>query len=370
MEMVRLERCGKTYNGVTALTETDLSIAKGEFVTLLGPSGSGKTTILNLIAGMTKPTTGRVFIGGKDTTDISPSKRGLGMVFQNYALMPHMSVFDNIAFPLRVRRVPRAEIKRRVGKVLELVHLPQVAARRPRELSGGQQQRVALARCIVYSPNTILMDEPLGALDKKLREDMELEIKRIHRELGITMLYVTHDQEEALTMSDRIILLNAGRVEQDGPPGELYHRPNSTFVANFVGHSNLLSGRLEELGPPARVRTESGRVFVAKEALSVPVGRTVNLMVRPENVVIAPAPDRDVSRENAIEGVVVDSVVLGSMIRHHVETAEGRRFVSVELNRPGLRTFEKGAPVIMGWRAIDMRILAKSADSQGEGTGP
>ncbi len=190
-------------------------------------------------------------------------------------------------------------------------------------------------------------------------------IKRIHRELGITMLYVTHDQEEALTMSDRIILLNAGRVEQDGLPADLYHRPNSAFVANFVGHSNLLSGCVEELGPPARIRTRGGRVFATKEPAGVPVGREVSLMVRPENVVIVSTADRGAFQENAIDGIVVDSIVLGCVIRHHVETGEGRRFVSVELNRPGLRALDKGTPVVLGWRAVDMRILSNVADASG-----
>jgi putative spermidine/putrescine transport system ATP-binding protein len=360
--MVRLERCAKNYGAVTALQEIDLTVAKGEFVTLLGPSGSGKTTLLNLIAGMVAPTAGRIFIDGKDATDLRPSRRGLGMVFQNYALMPHMTVFENIAFPLRVRKLPRAEIKRKVAEVLEMVQLPQVADRKPRELSGGQQQRISLARCIVYNPAIILMDEPLGALDKKLREDMQLEIKRLHRELGITMLYVTHDQEEALTMSDRIVLLTGGRVAQAGTPDELYHRPISTFVANFLGHSNLLEGRVEAPGPPVRVRTSDAREFLAQPGTEVQPGQRVNVMVRPENVVIAAASDATDEMENTIEGTVNESLILGGVIRHYVAIPDGRIFVSVELNRPGLRVFDKGSKVRLGWRAIDMRTLAANAD--------
>jgi putative spermidine/putrescine transport system ATP-binding protein len=364
--MVRLERCAKSYGGVTALQEIDLTVAKGEFVTLLGPSGSGKTTLLNLIAGMVAPSAGRIFIDGKDATDLRPSRRGLGMVFQNYALMPHMTVFDNIAFPLRVRKLPRAEIRRKVAEVLEMVQLPQVADRKPRELSGGQQQRISLARCIVYNPAIILMDEPLGALDKKLREDMQLEIKRLHRELGITMLYVTHDQEEALTMSDRIVLLTAGRVAQAGTPDELYHRPISTFVANFLGHSNLLEGRVEEPGPPVRVRTSAAREFLAQPGAEVQVGQSVSVMVRPENVVITAASDTTDEMENMVEGTVNESLILGGVVRHYVAIPEGRVFVSVELNRPGLRVFAEGSKVRLGWRAIDMRTLAADA---GEATG-
>jgi putative spermidine/putrescine transport system ATP-binding protein len=359
--MVRLERCAKSYGGVTALQEIDLTVAKGEFVTLLGPSGSGKTTLLNLIAGMVAPSAGRIFIDGKDATDLRPSRRGLGMVFQNYALMPHMTVFDNIAFPLRVRKLPRAEIRRKVAEVLEMVQLPQVAERKPRELSGGQQQRISLARCIVYNPAIILMDEPLGALDKKLREDMQLEIKRLHRELGITMLYVTHDQEEALTMSDRIVLLTAGRVAQAGTPDELYHRPISTFVANFLGHSNLLEGRVEERGPPVRVRTSAAREFLAQPGAEVQVGQSVSVMVRPENVVIAAASDAPDEMENTVEGTVNESLILGGVVRHYVAIPEGRVFVSVELNRPGLRVLDEGSKVRLGWRAIDMRTLAANA---------
>ena len=359
--MVRLERCAKNYGAVTALQEIDLTVAKGEFVTLLGPSGSGKTTLLNLIAGMVAPSAGRIFIDDKDATDLRPSRRGLGMVFQNYALMPHMTVFDNIAFPLRVRKLPRAEIRRKVAEVLEMVQLPLVADRKPRELSGGQQQRISLARCIVYNPAIILMDEPLGALDKKLREDMQLEIKRLHRELGITMLYVTHDQEEALTMSDRIVLLTAGRVAQAGTPDELYHRPISTFVANFLGHSNLLEGCVEERGPPVRVRTLGARKFLAQPGAEVQSGQSVSVMVRPENVVIAAASDAADEMENTIEGTVDESLILGGVIRHYVAIPDGRVFVSVELNRPGLRVFDKGSKVRLGWRAIDMRTLVANA---------
>jgi putative spermidine/putrescine transport system ATP-binding protein len=360
MEMVRLERCAKSYGSVTALSEIDLAIPRGEFVTLLGPSGSGKTTLLNLIAGMIAPTSGRIFIGGKDATAMPPSKRDIGMVFQNYALMPHMTVFDNIAFPLRVRKLPRAEIKRKVMDVLDLVQLPEVAGRKPRELSGGQQQRISLARCIVYNPAIILMDEPLGALDKKLREDMQLEIKRLHRELNITMLYVTHDQEEALTMSDRIVLLSRGRVEQAGSPDELYHRPVTTFAANFLGHSNMLEGRVEAVGPPVQISTASGRSFLTQASAEARPGQAINAMVRPENVTIREAAGAAAGEtmENELEGTVSESLNLGGVIRHYVSVAEGRTFVSVELNRPGRPPLEKGTKVRLGWRAIDMRLLA------------
>ena len=367
IEMVRLERCTKRYGGVTALAEIDLAIAKGEFVTLLGPSGSGKTTLLNLIAGMVAPSTGRIFIDGKDATELPPSGRGLGMVFQNYALMPHMTVFDNIAFPLRVRKLPRAEIRRKVAEVLEIVQLPQVAGRKPRELSGGQQQRISLARCIVYNPAIILMDEPLGALDKKLREDMQLEIKRLHRELGITMLYVTHDQEEALVMSDRIVLLTGGRVAQIGTPDELYHRPRSRFVADFLGQSNLLDGRVEEHGPPVCVRTADGLRLRSEPLPSEPaptfqIGESVSVMVRPENVTIETRSEPLGEVENTVDGTVAESITLGGVVRHYVTGQGGRTFISVEFNRPGLRLLDKGTPVRLAWRAVDIRVLKSPQD--------
>ena len=367
IEMVRLQRCTKSYGSITALAEIDLTIAKGEFVTLLGPSGSGKTTLLNLIAGMVAPSAGRIFIDGKDATELPPSRRGLGMVFQNYALMPHMTVFENIAFPLRVRKLSRAEIKRKVAEVLDIVQLPHVAARKPRELSGGQQQRISLARCIVYNPAIILMDEPLGALDKKLREDMQLEIKRLHRELGITMLYVTHDQEEALVMSDRIVLLTGGRVAQIGTPDELYHRPLSTFVADFLGQSNLLEGYVEDGGLPIRVRTTEGLTLRSQPlpsdlGITRQVGERVSVMVRPENVMITTGSDDVDQMENTIEGTVAESITLGGVVRHYVRGPGGRTFISIEFNRPGLRLLDKGTPVRLAWRAVDMRLLSAGGD--------
>ncbi|MBB1652067.1 ABC transporter ATP-binding protein, partial [Delftia sp. UME58] len=235
---------GKRYGDFVALAPTHLDVARGEFLTLLGPSGSGKTTLLSLIAGLAQPDEGRVLIDGADVTYGAPYERDIGMVFQNYALFPHMSIEENIAFPLKMRKVPAAEARRRAHEALEMVRLPHVASRLPRELSGGQQQRIALARCMVYRPAIILMDEPLGALDKKLRDQMQLEIKRIHRELGTTIVYVTHDQEEAMTMSDRICLMNGGAIEQLGTPADLYFRPRTLFVADFLGESNLLQGEV------------------------------------------------------------------------------------------------------------------------------
>ena len=231
---LRISGLCKRYGDFVALAPTDLDVAQGEFLTLLGPSGSGKTTLLSLIAGLAVPDEGKMLINGVDVTYGAPYERDIGMVFQNYALFPHMTIEENIAFPLKMRKVDSATARRRTAEALEMVRLPQLGKRFPKELSGGQQQRIALARCLVYRPSIILMDEPLGALDKKLRDQMQLEIKRIHRELGTTIVYVTHDQEEAMTMSDRICLMNGGKIEQLGTPSDLYFRPRNLFVADFL----------------------------------------------------------------------------------------------------------------------------------------
>ncbi|HIF88473.1 MAG TPA: ABC transporter ATP-binding protein, partial [Candidatus Thioglobus sp.] len=234
---LRTRNVRKTYGSVVALEAASIEMQEGEFLTLLGPSGSGKTTLLMAIAGLNNPDSGDIWIDGKLANFLPPFKRDLGMVFQNYALFPHMNIFDNIAFPLRMRKMPMALIRKEVARVLEIVELDHVAKRFPRELSGGQQQRIALARCFVYKPSIILMDEPLGALDKKLRETLQREIKQLHENLGITVLYVTHDQEEAMVMSDRICVMNDGSIDQIGTPNELYFQPSTMFSADFLGDS-------------------------------------------------------------------------------------------------------------------------------------
>lgn len=351
--MVELQGVTKRYGEVEALKRVDLAIRKGEFVTLLGPSGSGKSTLLNLIAGMIAPSSGRIVIDGRDATTLPTNQRGLGMVFQNYALMPHMSVFDNIAFPLQVRRLPKAEIKRKVEQVLDLIQLGHVAGRRPRELSGGQQQRISLARCIVYNPALILMDEPLGALDKKLREQMQLEIKRLHAELGITMLYVTHDQDEALTMSDRIVLMNGGKIEQQGQPDELYFKPATTFSAEFIGNSNLIPGVVEASGASGlSLRTAIGTFPVLPADFAVSVGDRATLLVRPENMMLAGGPGA-----TSIIGKVDDSILLGGVVRHFVRCEDQSTIVIQELNQPGRQSAKRGAEVRAGWHPAHSRLL-------------
>ena len=305
-QKLRIRGVRKSYGQVIALDETDLDLAEGEFLTLLGPSGSGKTTLLMTVAGLTVPDRGDIWIDGKLASYLPVHQRAIGMVFQNYALFPHLSVFENIAFPLRMRRVPQEQIKRDVAFALETVRLSGMAQRLPRELSGGQQQRVALARCFVYRPSIILMDEPLGALDKKLRDEMQLEIKQLHSELGITVLYVTHDQEEALVMSDRICLMNQGGIEQIGTAHELYFRPLSLFAAQFLGDSNVLPVTVEEVGPHVALKGPQGSRIAAAASEPVAKGLAAHVMVRPENLRVLAANE---SARNVLEGVVAE--------RHH-----------------------------------------------------
>jgi putative spermidine/putrescine transport system ATP-binding protein len=307
---LRIDSVRKAYGPVVALHETSLDVGEGEFVTLLGPSGSGKTTLLHAVAGLPDPDGGRIWIDGVDATFLAPHRRDVGMVFQNYALFPHLSVFENIAFPLRMRGCPGPETAARVREALALVRLPDVGARLPRELSGGQQQRIALARCVVYRPSIVLMDEPLGALDKKLREQMQTEIRRIHAELGATVLYVTHDQEEAMTMSNRICLMRNGRIEQIGTPGTLYTEPASVYAADFLGESNLLAGTHAGNGI---VELATGRRLVCAAPTDIAARQRVRCLVRPEAVrLLAPGDAAD----NEMEATVKDVTLAGGVTRY------------------------------------------------------
>ena len=344
--MVSLRGISKNYGDVRALYETELDVRKGEFLTLLGPSGSGKTTLLNVVSGMQYPTTGNVLIAGRDVTSVPPAKRGIGMVFQNYALMPHMTVFENIAFPLQIRRVSKDEIKKRVTKVLELVELPDVADRKPKELSGGQQQRVSIARCIVYDPSLILMDEPLGALDKKLREQMQLEIKRIHEESGITVMYVTHDQEEALNMSDRIILMKDGKIEQLGTPSELYTNPVSAFAADFIGQSTLLDAVVEKSGSQSQIKIGTSEICRVKG--NYETGRQGKLLLRPETLRIV-SPDEVPEGHNSIEGSVSNTLITGGTAKHFVKLRDGQLVVVLELTRQNMESFQAEKNMKIVW---------------------
>jgi putative spermidine/putrescine transport system ATP-binding protein len=277
MTDIRLEAISKHYGAFKAADNVDLAVAQGEFVTILGPSGSGKTTLLSLIAGLNQPTTGRILIGGRDVTGSSPQQRNVGLVFQSYALFPHMSVFDNVAFPLRVRKTPADALRAKVMAALELVQLQGLANRRPAQLSGGQQQRVALARAFVFEPDILLLDEPLGALDRKLREELQVELKQLQRRIGVTTILVTHDQEEALSLSDRVMVLDRGQVQQIAAPQEAYLRPANKFVADFLGIANFvkLQGGREGVIRPERIRLAASGGLPAKVVEAVYLGQTI-----------------------------------------------------------------------------------------------
>ena len=340
----------KRFREVRAVDGVSLEVQAGEFFSLLGPSGCGKTTTLRMIGGFELPTAGRILLRGRDVTDAPPDKRPVNMVFQNYALFPHLDVGANVAFGLKRKHVAKTEIARRVGEALELVHLTGYERRKPNQLSGGQQQRVALARALVNEPNVLLLDEPLGALDLKLRRRLQLELKRIQTEVGITFVYVTHDQEEALTMSDRIAVMHAGKVEQLGTPEELYERPTSRFVADFIGSTNLLSGRIESDG---RVRLTSGELApVAHDGLAP--GTTVEISVRPESIDLLPA-----AAEGAIAASVEQAAYLGNTISYQVRTAGGLA-MTVLSPKTGAR-MPVGSDVAVSWSPSEALVL---------GTGP
>ncbi len=316
---------------VTAVKGVDLAIAEGEFFSLLGPSGCGKTTTMRVIAGFEEPTEGHVVLHGRDVTGVPPNRRDVNMVFQSYALFPHMSVADNVAFGLRRKGVAKDEVKRRVGEMLEIVDLAGREKRRPRELSGGQQQRVALARALVNRPRALLLDEPLGALDLKLRQAMQVELKRIQRDVGITFVYVTHDQGEALTMSDRIAVMNDGLIEQLGPPREIYERPATAFVAGFIGTSNLLSGTVARTeGDAAVIEPGPGERIVVPGGASAAAHGDVELTVRPEKITILPEPPG--GRGCALRGTVTEVVYLGTFTNYTVLTSTGAEVTVVVQN--------------------------------------
>ncbi|MET3910275.1 putative spermidine/putrescine transport system ATP-binding protein [Bradyrhizobium sp. S3.3.6] len=354
---LRIHELCKRYGDFVALAPTSLDVASGEFLTLLGPSGSGKTTLLSLIAGLAHPDEGRILIDDTDVTHSPAYDRDIGVVFQNYALFPHMTIEDNIAFPLKMRKVADAEARRRTAEALETVRLPHVAKRYPRELSGGQQQRIALARCIVYRPAIILMDEPLGALDKKLRDQMQLEIKRIHRELGTTIVYVTHDQEEAMTMSDRICLMNAGAIEQLGTPEDLYFRPRSVFVADFLGESNLLSATVRGVdgdGLDIVLAAQAAPSRAVGNGGSFAAGEPIKVMVRPQNLVVGDAGGGG-QLSGRISGRLLDVMISGSLTRLYIapETVGMPQLVAAHPTRSGAAPYEIGQLLSLGWHAAD-----------------
>src|SRR6188474_2704005 len=306
---IGLDRVSKRFGAVAAVDDVSLEIAEGEFFSLLGPSGCGKTTTLRMVAGFERPDEGRLLLQGDDVTDVPANKRPLNMVFQQYALFPHMSVHDNVAFGLKVKKVPRKEHNGRIKEILRVVELEGLERRRPRQLSGGQQQRVALARALVNSPAALLLDEPLGALDVKLRKQMQLQLKAIQNDLGTTFVYVTHDQEEALAMSDRIAVMNGGRVEQTGTPREIYERPQTAFVADFIGSLNALDVRIDELvGEHAVMRVGEGERLVVPVSAGTRSGDQLRVAVRPERVRIEPTNGRAPEGGSRLEGTVAELV--------------------------------------------------------------
>jgi len=314
VDIVSFDKVSKSYDGrAYVVRDLDLSIAQGEFLTLLGPSGSGKTTTLMMLAGFEVPTSGEIYLDGKPLSRRPPHERDIGMVFQNYALFPHLSVAENLAFPLEVRHRPRAEIRQRVEAALEMVRLPQVGARKPAQLSGGQQQRVALARALVFEPRLVLMDEPLGALDKQLRDHMQYEIRALHDRLGVTVVYVTHDQSEALTMSNRIAVFAGGRVRQLAAPDVLYETPSDLFVATFVGESNVFAGTVAARDDTvARVALADGTAMAATAMDAGAAGAAAAVVVRPEKLLLGPLAE---TCENRFTGQVADVVYHGDHLR-------------------------------------------------------
>jgi putative spermidine/putrescine transport system ATP-binding protein len=337
----------KAYDAALVLQPMELKVYSGELLALLGPSGSGKTTLLQIICGLTEPTAGRLMIDGRDETDNPANKRDVGVVFQNYALFPHLTVRENVSFPLQMRRTPADELRDKVEATLAVVGLSGFGDRFPRELSGGQQQRVALARCLVYQPSLILMDESLSALDRKLRDSMRIEIKRLHRQTGATIIFVTHDQEEALALADRICLMNEGRIEQLGTPEDIYERPRNTFVADFIGVSNVLHGQIVS---GEGIRTADG-VLPLPAGCVAPAGEECALVVRPEKIVFCAGDEAFVS------GRVDESIYAGSETKLLVRLPSGT-LVTVR-RQAGLPPVAIGERVSLRWDKEQARLLAR-----------
>ena len=350
---VELQNVTKRFGEVIAVDSVSLSVMRGEFLTLLGPSGCGKTTLLRMIAGFELPDAGRVVLGGREVTQLSPHQRDVTTVFQHYALFPHLNVFDNVAFGLKRRHILSSEIDRRVGAALDMVRLGGLDERRPSELSGGQQQRVALARALVVEPRVLLLDEPLAALDLKLRKQMQIELKRLQRVLGISFVYVTHDQEEALTMSDRIVVMNAGRIEQVGRAEEIYERPLTEFVAGFIGVSNIIEGEVEEvIGELCVIAV--GKARISASANGINAGEPVRLLVRPEKIRISSEIE-----PNLLSGKIDSAVYLGESTQWSVSIENGQTLTVLEQNRQPFHSARDriGKMVCVSWEPDSVVIL-------------
>jgi spermidine/putrescine transport system ATP-binding protein len=363
IELVNIAKEFHSRRGVvTAVDRINLTIGQGEFFSLLGPSGCGKTTTLRMIGGFEEPTEGQILLHGKDVVGVPPNHRDVNVVFQSYALFPHMSVYDNVAFGLARKRVDRRSINQRVNEMLELVQLEGKSDRRPRELSGGQQQRVALARALVNRPRALLLDEPLAALDLKLRQAMQIELKRIQREVGITFVFVTHDQNEALTMSDRLVVMNAGGIEQLGAPREVYERPRTRFVAGFIGTSNLINGTVRSMdGSTAVIATGADETLVVPQAAEAgaAAGQPLDITVRPEKIVLS--HERPDTGRCAIRGRVREVVYLGTSTQYSVLTSEGSELLVFLQNASDSSDIaERDEDVWLSWRPEHSLALAPS----------
>lgn len=353
---VEFERVQKSYDGENLVVkDLNLSMPKGEFLTMLGPSGSGKTTCLMMLAGFETATHGDIRLGGVSINNIPPHKRGIGMVFQNYALFPHMTVAENLSFPLEVRKIGKSEREKKVHRALGMVQMNDFAGRRPTQLSGGQQQRIALARALVFEPELVLMDEPLGALDKQLRETLQFEITNLAHDLGITVVYVTHDQTEALTMSDRVAVFDDGRIQQLAPPDELYEAPQNSFVAQFIGENNTLPGVIQEIRDGiALVKLEDGSIVDAMPVNVTKAGERTRISIRPERVEINPAPDTDA---HTLKAEVLEFIYMGDVFRTRLRVAGKDDFIIKTRNRADQERLVPGNHVEIGWLTQDCRAL-------------
>lgn len=354
---VAFERVQKSYDGENLVVkDLNLTMPKGEFLTMLGPSGSGKTTCLMMLAGFETATHGEILLDGKPINNIPPHKRGIGMVFQNYALFPHMTVAENLAFPLEVRKVGKSEREAKVKRALDMVQMGSFGGRRPAQLSGGQQQRIALARALVFEPELVLMDEPLGALDKQLRETLQFEITNLAHSLGITTVYVTHDQTEALTMSDRVAVFDDGRIQQLAAPDVLYEQPQNSFVAQFIGENNTMEGVLQEIkGDTCIVRLDGGDVIDAKPVNVTQVGERTRVSIRPERVEFN--KDRLQPGAHTLKAEVLEFIYMGDIFRTRLRVAGTDDFVVKTRNAPDQVRLKPGQQIEIGWLPEDCRAL-------------
>jgi putative spermidine/putrescine transport system ATP-binding protein len=354
---VEFERVQKSYDGeILVVKDLNLALSKGEFLTMLGPSGSGKTTCLMMLAGFETATHGDIRLGGVSINNIPPHKRGIGMVFQNYALFPHMTVAENLSFPLEVRKIGKSEREQKVKRVLDMVQMGAFGGRRPAQLSGGQQQRIALARALVFEAELVLMDEPLGALDKQLREHMQFEIKRIADNLGITVVYVTHDQTEALTMSDRVAVFDDGIIQQLAPPDKLYEEPENSFVAQFIGENNTLEGVVKEIkGDTAVVQLDDGGLIDCKPVNVSKPGERTRVSIRPERVEY----NKDRLREgvHTLKAEVLEFIYMGDIFRTRLKVGDNEEFIIKTRNAPDQVRLQPGTQIEIGWLPEDCRAL-------------